>query len=118
MYVHKSVTIVVLLIIFGGSACIAAEDFPTVEQLWQIVQKQQAELDELKEELASTRGVTRSVEIQSLENSERIEAVGEIIDQPERNGSSSWADRTTIGGYGEMLYNNETSTASSKELDI
>lgn len=118
MYVHKSVTIVVLLIIFGSSACIAAEDSPTVEQLWQIVQKQQAELDELKEELASTRGVTRSVEIQSLENSERIEAVGEIIDQPERNGSSSWADRTTIGGYGEMLYNNETSTASSKELDI
>ena len=91
---------------------------PTVEELWQMVQVQQRELEQLREELNSTRSQTSHVEIQMLENSERIEAVGEVLDRPDSLGRGSWTERTTIGGYGEMLYNDRTSAASSKELDI
>lgn len=111
---------VVLGAVFAAAnmSSFAAEDTPTVEQLWQLVQAQQEELDQLREALESTRTTTNTVQIQSLENSERIEAVGEIIDQPGGASGSNWADRTTIGGYGEMLYNDETSSPTGKELDV
>ncbi len=96
----------------------AADNVPSVAELWELVQAQQIELDRLKQELEATRTQTRIVETQALENSELIEAVGEVIDQPGRLAGGSWADRTSIGAYGEMLYNHETSSSSSKELDI
>lgn len=118
MLVRKKISIAI------ASACMAvslssfaAENAPTVERLWEIVQRQQLELEALKAELESTRTETRTVQVQSLENSERIEAVGEVIDQP-RSLGSSWADRTTIGGYGEVLYNDQTSASSTRELDV
>lgn len=107
-----------ILCTVGSTFGLAAQATPTVEELWQLIQAQQAELDQLRQELDTTRSQTSNVEIQMLENSERIEAVGEVIDRPGSLGVASWADSTTIGGYGEMLYNDETSSASSKELDI
>ncbi|HJO12146.1 MAG TPA: porin [Gammaproteobacteria bacterium] len=108
-----------------GSLCLAvatasqsAENTPTVEELWELVQAQQVELDRLRSELETSRGQSQIVEVQVLENSERIEAVGEVIDQPGSIGGSSWADRTSVGAYGEALYNDETSGASTKELDV
>ena len=101
-----------------SGASYAADNTPSVEELWQLIQSQQAELDQLKQELASTKSQAETVESQTLENSERIEAVGEIIDQPRGLASNSWTDRTTIGAYGEALYNNETSNSATKELDI
>ncbi|MBT3530761.1 MAG: porin [Gammaproteobacteria bacterium] len=102
----------------GGVNVAAAAEAPSVEELWEIVQRQQAELESLKQELESTRTQTATVRIQSLENSELIEAVGDVIEQSDGLVGSNNTQRTRIGGYGEMLYNNETSSASSKELDI
>ena len=95
-----------------------AQGEPSVAELWEIVQRQQAELEQLRAEVENARSNTREIEIQSLELSERIEAVGDALDAPTASRSSSWADRTTIGGYGEMLYNGGTSSSSSNELDI
>ena len=101
-----------------SSSSRGAESEPSVAELWEMVQQQQGQIEELRQQLQDTRSVTQSVEIQTLENSERIEAVGEVLDTPNSSGRSSWADRTTIGGYGEMLYNDETSSSSTRELDI
>ncbi len=111
-------TVMGSICIFGSMAGLAADDTPTVEELWTIVQDQQAELAQLKQELESSRRQSRTVEVQMLENRQRIEAVGEVVDQPGGFGGGSWTNQTTIGGYGEMLYNDETSSSSSKELDV
>lgn len=95
-----------------------AQDEPTVAELWEIVQQQQAELERLKTELENTRSNTRQIEVQSLEISERLEAVGEVLDSPSSRSGGSWADRTSVGAYGEMLYNGGTSGSSTEELDI
>lgn len=111
-------------IFLGVAAAVAAaqpvlaQDEPSVAELWEIVQQQQAELERLRAELDSARDSTRTIEIQSLENSQRLEAVGEVLDSPRQGGGGSWADRTSIGAYGEMLYNGETSGSDTKELDI
>ncbi|NKB32271.1 MAG: porin [Pseudomonadales bacterium] len=107
-----------------GSICVAMSSTalgqnnePSVAELWEIVQRQQQELELLREELDSARNQTQTVVVQALENSERIEAVGEVLDSPQSRGSS-WTDRTTIGAYGEVLYNDQTSSSSTKELDV
>ncbi|HAJ74963.1 MAG TPA: porin, partial [Gammaproteobacteria bacterium] len=105
------------LCVFSDSSR-GAESEPSVGELWDMVQQQQGQIEELRQQLQATRSVTQTVEIQTLENSERIEAVGEVLDAPSSTGRGSWADRTTIGAYGEMLYNDETSSSSSRELDI
>lgn len=119
MIARRRIAAVVSLFCVAASVLsYGAENIPSIEELWEIVQQQRAELDFLKQELQATQSQSRSVEIQSLENSQRLEAVGEMIDQSGNFRGSSWADRTTIGAYGEMLYNDETSSSSSKELDI
>ena len=98
----------------------AQDNEPSLSELWEIVQQQQVEIERLRTELETTRDVASTVEVQALENSERIEAVGEVLDSPGAFGSasSSWTERTFVGGYGEMLYNDGTSSASTRELDV
>ncbi len=115
---RKSLSLLISTICVAMSGAIyGQDDEPTVAELWEIVQRQQEELDRLRAELDSTRDQAQTVEIQALENSERIEAVGEVLDSPQSRGSS-WADRTTIGAYGEVLYNDQTSSSSTRELDV
>jgi hypothetical protein len=119
MFVKKALSLVVGAICLQASmASFAADNAPSIEELWDIVQRQQTELEALKAKLEATRSQTRSVQVQSLENSQHLEVVAEAMEQPGAIGGSNWTDRTTIGGYGEMLYNDETSSASSKELDV
>jgi len=119
MLVRKEISLLIAVVCtVAGASSFAAENAPTVQELWEIVQQQQVELEALKAELEASRNQTQSIEVQSFENSQRLELVAEVIDQPNRMSGSSWADRTTIGGYGEMLYNDETSSSSSKELDV
>ena len=85
----------------GGSA-------PTVEELWKIIQQQQAEIEALKRQQQSTEQKVADVD-------EKAEAAVEAVEEGGAATASagSWADRTTIGGYGEMHYNNTDSKAPS-----
>jgi len=96
----------------------SGEPVPGIDELWRIVQAQQDEIERLQQALQSSQSQARNVEIQMLETTENLEAIAEVLDQPQMRGNSSWADRTSIGGYGEMLYNGETASSSSKELDV
>jgi hypothetical protein len=89
---------------------------PTTEELWKVIQQQQAEIDALKskdsatdQELALTR--------------EQVNATGAAVDSIARNRStgSSWTDTTQLGGYGELQYNDlsaENSANDVNEIDL
>ena len=104
----------------GSFSALAAANEPSLSELWDIVRQQQVEIERLREQLEDTRTATRTVEVQALENNERIEAVGEVLDSPGTFGSAAagWVERTYVGGYGEMLYNDGTGSAATRELDI
>jgi hypothetical protein len=65
-----------------------------MEEMWAVIQQQQAEIEALKAQVKST--------------DEKVEIAGEQIDQVSQAASQSAAadNRTHIGGYGEMHYNN------------
>ena len=106
------------VMIAGMSGAYAADNSPTVEELWELVQSQQLQLEQLKQALEQTQSRTTEVKVQSQVNSERLEAVGEVLDQDGGLAGASWADRTTVGSYGEVIYNGETTGSDTKELDV
>ncbi len=84
-----------------------AETMPDQDEMWRILQQQQREIEKLKSE--------------QQETSEKAEAVLDVVEQGQYSTSSaaSWAERTRIGGYGELHYNNlDTDDGNFKELDF
>jgi len=93
-----------------------AESAPTVEQLWEIIQAQQAEIDALKKQQEETAQT-------AADAGDKAEAAVVAVEDSAHGsaGTGSWADRTSIGGYGELHYNNvsaDDSSRDSKELDL
>jgi len=84
---------------------------PTIEQLWEIIQAQQAEIEALKQQQQDTA--------QKAENAdEKAEAAVVAVEEVDAKtaGVASWVDKTTIGGYGELHYNNIE--GEDNELDL
>jgi hypothetical protein len=85
---------------------------PTVEQLWEIIQAQQAEIDALKKQQAET-------EKTATDAGQKAEAAVVAVEESttRSSGAGSWADRTTIGGYGELHYNNGIKNDDGDDYD-
>ena len=94
---------------------IAADKAPTIEELWEIIQKQQAEIEALKSQQQDTAK-------QAADADEKAEAAVVAVEDSASGKStqSSWADKTTIGGYGELHYNNINNDGidDKKEIDF
>jgi hypothetical protein len=85
-----------------------AVDAPTIEQLWKIIQAQQAEIDALKKQQAETARTATDAD-------EKAEAA--VVAAEESASRGSWADKTTIGGYGELHYNNGIKDSSGDDYN-
>lgn len=78
---------------------------PSRAELWRIVQQQQAELETLKARLAGT--------------DRKAEAAVEAVEQARGATSpkSAWAERTRLGGYGELHYNSLDGSGGAGDKD-
>jgi len=96
---------------------------PTLEQLWEIIQSQQEEINMLRQQQATTEEKATVADEKATVADEKAEAAVVAVEESEiRSASaSSWADRTTIGGYGELHYNNLDGSggkSDKKEIDL
>ncbi len=86
----------------GFATNAAAQDtvLPTPEQMWEIIQRQQQEIEQLKSRLERTEGKV-------AETDAKVEATGDLIEsqQTADAGGGGWWERTQLGGYGELHYN-------------
>lgn len=102
----------ILVMIFQPTVVLvmAQGTVPSVAELWEIIQKQQQEIEALKEKL-------NMVEEEVVTATEMVEQVAEM---PFNDKGLSWADKTSVGGYGELHYNNLTdqSRASSDRRQV
>ena len=80
---------------------------PSVEEMWEMIQQQQTVIEELQAQLKSSEKKIAATEKKVEEATEEVEAAAEAFETAQTSGGgSSWADRTTVGGYGELHYNN------------
>lgn len=87
------------------SAAVQANAAPTNEEMWKLIQQQQAEIERLKKEQEETKEDVKEAE-------EKIEATADAVDSAggALPKTLEWASKTKLGGYGELHYNNfETS---------
>ena len=92
-------------LVFGLCSTAAVAATPTPEEMWAIIQQQQAEIARLKEQVASADNQIKETGI-------KVEATANMVEEGLVSGrhslASSWTERTQIGSYGEMHYNNLT----------
>ena len=76
---------------------------PTPEEMWAIIQQQQQEIARLKEQVSQANQEIKETTV-------KVEATASMVEDGIAPGgqslASSWTDRTQIGSYGEMQYNN------------
>ena len=98
-----------------SSPALAADSIPTLQELWQIVQAQQ-------EQIVALEAANKEANSQLAATRQQVEATTEYVENVgTATASPSWADRTQIGGYGEVHYNNlqaDDATNDLKEIDV
>ena len=101
-------TIPCILILWGLAGIQASRaETPSVEEMWETIQQQQKLIAVLKSRLDDTDQRVTANEAKVEEATEEVEAAAEAFETAQTSmRGSSWADRTTIGGYGELHYNN------------
>ncbi|HKK15692.1 MAG TPA: hypothetical protein VJ981_03230, partial [Gammaproteobacteria bacterium] len=97
-----------LVLILATSGMNVMADTPTAEEMWEIIQQQQQTIEELKGELAKTGEKAAAAESKAEAANRNVEAAADAIEEAgsAAGGGRSWTDKTTIGGYGELHYNN------------
>jgi hypothetical protein len=104
-------------LLLAGMASHAEQAPATIAELWEIVQRQQAEIDELRLELGEARAAMAATNDRVDETEARVEATGDYVET--LAVADTGAQKTTIGGYGELHYNSTQSDAGdSKEIDF
>lgn len=101
-----SIPCVLTLCLLTGVQSSFAEP-PSSEEMWEMIQQQQQVIADLKARLDETDQRVAVNEEKTEETAEEVEAAAEAFETAQTSSSgSSWADRTSIGGYGELHYNN------------
>ena len=94
--------------------CYAAADTPSLDEVWKLLQQQQIEIQQLQSELLSSQrrlaaaqaqlGIQTEAQAQRITQAETaIEATATAVESSIASADDSG---TTIGGYGELHYNN------------
>lgn len=95
-----------LVVLLLAVAAPAWSQTPTIEEVWAVVQQQQIEIAELKAQLATA-------DAQLVAADEKIEATSDYL---EAVVAPSAPSKSTIGGYGELHYNNLSATDSARDV--
>ena len=89
---------------------------PGPDEMWRIIQQQQVQIEALQDLLSISEKKNEEQDNRLAVTNEKVEIAGDMIEQVAYSpATSSWADRTSLGAYGEMHYNN---LDSKDELDF
>ena len=108
------------ILITGGTLilpAVAQERAPSVEELWAIVQEQQAEIEALRSEVRAAREGAAAATIRAEEVDAKVEAAGDYVET--LTAADAGRARVSIGAYGELHYNElESDAGDSEEIDF
>jgi hypothetical protein len=92
---------------------------PGAEEMWRVIQAQQKTIEELKARLEESQGELRVTSKRVAAAEHKVEATAQAVEAAEGKPktASSWAERTRIGGYGELHYNNLDNDDTGTDID-
>lgn len=96
---------------------VMASKTPSMEQMWKLIQEQQKTLEAQKSEIARLKNTSQL-------NEEKIEATSVALEESDKSygKAKEWFNKTSIGGYGELHYNNldnkKDNGDDQKEIDL
>ncbi len=88
-----------------ATASVSTQAVPTLEEMWEVIQQQKAEIANLKAQLNKAEDKIEETEV-------KVAATADAVEQGAVAGSkqskvAQWAEKTTIGGYGEHHFNHK-----------
>ena len=95
----------------------AAEPMPSSEEMWRLIQQQQKQIEELTRRLEATATRTEQVAQQSQAVEQKVDTTASHVENLAADGAGagdSWFKNTSVGGYGELHYNN----GASDQIDL
>ncbi|MBD5781304.1 porin [Pelagicoccus sp. NFK12] len=97
------------LTVFGSSLA-AQDELPSREEMWAIIQKQQEQINALLERVDTTETKLVETEQEIEVTAGKVETTASFVEGyvssgAASGGSASAAERTHLGGYGELHYN-------------
>lgn len=111
---HLCSSIFAPLLLVATTATPAAEPkTPTIEALWKIIQQQQAEIEALKRQQQNT--AQQAEEADKKAEVADVKAEAAVVAVEESATRAHPFEKTTLGGYGELHYNN---LDSKEEVDF
>ena len=106
-----------LAVLVVSPLAIAQEPPTTLDDILEIVQRQQAEIDALRKELDEARNGIVATNEKVAETEERIEATGDVVES--LAAADTQPRKTSIGGYGELHYSQiDADSGDSDEIDF
>ncbi len=100
----------------------AASPPASLDEMWEIIQRQQQEIDQLKQQLQTTGQKIEQTEQKIQETDEKVEATSLMVEEGNTSTTATWAENTQLGGYGELHYNNlqndKPGGSDKKEMDF
>lgn len=117
MNILRAAPVWAAILITVSPLALAQEPAPTLEDILEIVQRQQAEIDALRTELNAARQEMTATDEKVAETEARIEATGDFVES--LAAGDSGPRKTSLGGYGELHYNQISSdSGDSDEIDF
>lgn len=86
-----------------ATASVTVQAAPTLEEMWEVIQQQKAEITALKSQLNKTETKLEQTDV-------KVTATADAVEQGAVVGSklaqvAQWAEKTMVGGYGEHHFN-------------
>jgi len=100
---NYKILLTVAAFLFSLSNSVWGQDkVPTLEEMWKIIQQQQAEIESLKQQLGAAQSRVEEIDVKVVATADAMEQGGQSTSV---GTSASWAEKTQLGGYGEHHFN-------------
>lgn len=108
-----------VIVMFLGGIATAADAPQTIEDLWAVIQAQQAQIDALQHQNEKHENQLADTQRKIVETDLKVEATGDFLEDFESRvaTTSDLGQRTQVGGYGELHYNNLSANDSSRDTE-
>lgn len=105
--------------ILGAISALPAQEMPSQEELWKLIQAQQKQIEELRAlvesnqtqvvaantEAVAAKQVATSAQAELKQTQAQLEATTLAVEESSASSTGGWWERTSVGGYGELHAN-------------